>query len=128
MATKKSSFKPSQSVPSSFRGFINVFLTDEARQYIKSKPFDDDVFAQELFRSIQEGYKFTFSADDYNHAYQVIGTRQDKDHPDFGILLSGRGSTPVKAFKQWLYLCRDVVGDSSWSEYLTSKTPEELDD
>jgi len=125
---KKSASTPPSTPSQGFRGFINVNLTDDAKSFIKERPFSDETFANSLFQEIENGYKFTFSYDDYSHCYQCIGTRQQKEHVDFGILLSGRGSTPAKAFKQWLYIVREVIGENDWAAYQTAGNRFEIDD
>jgi hypothetical protein len=127
MANKKIS-KPTPPSNPSFRGFLNLTLTPDDKFTIKGTVYDESLFFADLDRWIDDGYKFTFSRDDYNHAYQVIGTRQDKEHPDYGILLAGRGSTPIKSFKQWIYIVTALIGDSSWSDCLDQKPSTEIDD
>ena len=128
MPTKKPS-KPSQSASNpSFRGFINIPLTEDLKSFIKNKPFSDAVFVQVLLEMTSYGFKFTLSHDDYQHCFQCIGTRQDKEHPDYGILLTGRGSTPAKAFKQWHFIATEIIGETPWSEMLKPPQAGEYDD
>jgi len=128
MPTKKTPKPQTQSVNNGFRGFINIYLTEDLKATIKSKPFSPDTFEEFLHQKHQDGFKFTFSYDDYQHCYQVIGTKQDKDDPDFGILLTGRGSSPSKAFKQWLFMQTEIIGETPWSEMLKPSNPGEYDD
>lgn len=127
MAAKKSS-KPTTTSSNGFRGFINIPLDAATKDFIKARPFSDEVFVQSLYDMHYKGFKFTFSHDDYQHCFQCIGARQDKDHPDYGILLTGRGSSPAKAYKQWLFMVTEIIGESSWTEMLKPSVPEEYDD
>lgn len=127
MATKKAK-TPSPTSNPNFRGFLNVSLTDEDKAILKSTKYDMAEWSADIDKWIENGFKYTFSHDDYNHCFQVIGQRSDKDHEDFGIMLSGRGSTAVKAFKQWVYIQTRLIGDSSWTENLKPIPRYELDD
>jgi hypothetical protein len=88
----------------------------------------DEMFVQSMFQKIEEGFKFTFSYDDYSHCYQCIGTPQRKEHTDYGVLLSGRGSTVVKAYKQWLFMVDEVIGGATWESMLNRMGVDEIDD
>jgi len=127
MASKKTKASPAQQNPN-FRGFINVNLTEDLKRFIKSQPFSADTFEANLWEYIQIGYKFTFSFDDYQHCYQCIGTHQDKEHADYGILLTGRGSSPMKAFKQWMFVVTEIIGERSWGDMLAPQAPDDYDD
>lgn len=128
MAQPKRTKTPVRNDNPAFRGFINIPLTDDLKKFIKDKPFSDAVFVQTLLEQSSYGFKFTFSHDDYQHCFQCIGTRQDKEHPDYGILLTGRGSSPAKAFKQWLFMSTEIIGETPWSEMLKPPSPDEYDD
>lgn len=128
MSTPKKAKKPATSTPSNYRGFLNINLNDEDKAIIKSTKYDLAEWVVDLDKWIDNGFKFTFSADDYNHCFQVIAARQDPDHEDAGILLAARGSTAIKAFKQWIYIQTRLIGDSSWTENLKPKQGYEIDD
>lgn len=111
-----------------FKGFLNLNLTEEDKAIIKGTAYDNSSYASDLEKWVDSGFKFTFSADDYNHCFQVIGTKQDKDHKDYGIMLAGRGSTPIKAFKQWVYIQTRLIQDTDWVDLLDNATKFEIDD
>lgn len=125
---KKSASKPATSTPPLSRGFLNINLTDEDKAIIKSTAYDTAEWSSDIDKWIDNGFKFNFSYDDYSHCFQVIGMRSDKEHRDYGILLTGRGSTAIKAFRQWLYIQTRLVGELYWSEILETKKPQEIDD
>lgn len=127
MPAKPKKVTPKAASPN-FRGFLNIDLTDEDRAIIKSTKYDGEEWRVDLDKWIDNGFKFTFSYDEYNHCFQVIAARSDKQHRDAGILLSGRGSTAVKAFKQWIYIQTRLIGETDWTELLESGTPHEIDD
>jgi len=128
MNAKKTPKPKTQAVNNGFRGFVNIPLTDDLKNFIKSRPFSETTFAETLMEYHYIGYKFTFSHDDYQHCFQCIGTRQDKEHVDYGILLTGRGSSPMKAFKQWLFMVTEIIGETSWTDMLKPPAPDEYDD
>ena len=128
MATKKSTKKPANNPSNGFKGFININLTDDDKATIKATSLTPEQLMDLLDGFIDDGYKFTFSYDDYSRCYQCIGTHKDSEHPDYGVLLSGRGSTTLKAFKQWWYMVSNMIGESDWSDWLKPNTRYEIDD
>jgi len=125
--------KPTSKTPTSnsnpnYRGFVNVVLTQEEKAEIKEAHTDPVRFWQTLDGYIDDGFKFTFSYDDYSRCWQVVGQRSDKDHVDYGLLMSGRGSSALKAFKQWCYIQGRKVGDSTWTEFSGTSSQFEIDD
>lgn len=111
-----------------FKGFLNVTLSDFDKQTIKASPFTADDFQSSLDRYTDSGFKLTFSRDTYNDCFQVIGTVADREHGDFGILLAGRGSTCMKALKQWMYIVEQLIGESTWAENMLPPKRLDLDD
>lgn len=125
---KQSRSKAKSNPPPAFRGFLNIVLVDAERSHIKSLEFPDDMFIHRLEKLISNGYKVAFQDDDYNHSTMVICSHSDKEHEDYGILLSARGSTAVKALKQLIYMLEVRIADSSWTSMLDSSTVAEIDD
>jgi len=120
--------KPSSSVNPNFRGFINYDMSDFDKAEVKKHDFTEIDFVSWLAKVNDGGFKVTFQYDDYNHCFICIGAYADKTHPDYGILLSGRGSSPLKAFKQWVYIRDSVIGDDDWSAWLDRGKTIEIDD
>lgn len=110
-----------------FKGFVNVAVTDDLKATIKAIPFEDGQFVDQLFRLIDKGYSVKFSFDDYNRCFQAVMTGSAKDHSDYGVFLSGRGSRPEKAFKQMSYFFHEVCG-SELLPNLIDKPDGEYDD
>lgn len=127
MASKPAKKKTTPTNPT-FRGFLNIDLTDEDRSIIKSTKYDSAEWLVDLDKWVDSGFKFTFGYDDYNHCFQCIGTRSDKEHEDYGILLTGRGSTAVKSFKQWIYIQTRLIQDATWTSLLDVGTSKDIDD
>jgi len=128
LSTKKTTKKPTNSAPSPFKGFINFNLNEDDKATIKATTLTSDEFVALLDQFADDGFKLTLSYDDYSQCYQCIGTRKDTEHPDYGVMLTGRGSTAMKAFKQWWYIVVNLIGESSWVDWLKPNTRYEIDD
>lgn len=123
MASKKAK---SYSNPN-FKGFVNVPLDDHLKGVIKAQVFEPDDFASWLAKLVDDGYKLTFSTDSYNNASQCAITHPDESHQNFGYFLVGRGSSPLKAFKQALYFHSTIL-EGNWSLFAKPLGKEEIDD
>ena len=123
MATKK----PKKILNPDFRGFVNIQVTEELKKFLKAMEFSEGAFVNGLFKLINEGYSVKFSYDDYNHCFQAVMTGQAKEHADYGVFLSGRGSTPEKAFKQMSYFFFEICGQEL-APNLIDKPDGEYDD
>lgn len=106
--------------------FVNYNLTDTERKKLKSQAFSSDDAFSALVKLIEENYKVTFSEDKFHKCFAcfVIPTNPGGDNS--GYILSARGSTPDKAFKQACYLHWQKF-DRIWSSWRGEGT-EELDD
>jgi len=103
--------------------WINYSLSDEQKQEIKSQQFD---FETALVRLTEEDMKVTISYDDYNTCYSCFLIPKKPESTNFGCILSGRGSTPVKAVKQACYLHWNIF-EADWTDGRLSKK-EVIDD
>lgn len=107
--------------------FINWSLSVEQKQEIKAWSPDGEELDDLLTEIIQENCKVTFGYDDFGQSYTCSLVPQAKHKTNFGFILVGRGSTPVKAFKQSVYIHKSIfAGD--WSTYSKGSRTEELDD
>lgn len=120
--------KPASSPNPSFRGFLNVNLTDEDKATVKSTAYDGAAWSSDLDKWCDSGFKFTFSYDDFRRSFMCIGARTDKMHEDYGILMTGHGSTAIKAFKQWVYIQTRILNGGSWTLAMDKREPDEIDD
>lgn len=110
-----------------FKGFVNYSLDPSEKASLKAKPFTTEDFSTWLHRHTEAGYKFTFTWQEGQKAFQCVGTHTDEKHGNFGIFLSGRGSSPDKAFKQWLYIHTEVCAEN-WPDFLEVNRDGEIDD
>lgn len=107
--------------------FINWSLTIEQKQDCKQFLITDGDYDEALLVIIQAGYKVTTSYDEYRDCFtaSIVPAQNGKNNQ--GYILTGKGSTPLKAIRQALYIHYRIM-DEDWASYSTAKTVEELDD
>lgn len=103
--------------------WVNYTLSADQKADLKSQTFD---FDNALLRLTEEGMKVTIAYDDFNECYSCYLIPKSPDHANAGCILSGRGSTPIKAVKQAAYIHWNIF-DGDWSDARQSRR-EELDD
>lgn len=103
--------------------WVNYSLSDEQKQELKSQVFDFDTA---LTRLTEEDMKVTISYDSYNECYSCFLIPKNPESVNYGAILSGRGSTPIKAVKQAAYLHWQIF-EGNWSDGRLSKK-EVIDD
>lgn len=92
--------------------WVNYNLSDEQKAELKAQKFDLD---DALVRLTEEDLKVTISYDSYNACYACFLIPKNQDDPNFGAILSGRGSTPAKSVKQACYIHWNIF-DRNWSD------------
>ena len=103
--------------------WVNYTLSADQKAELKSQTFD---FDNALLRLTEEGMKVTIAYDDFNECYSCYLIPKSPDHTNAGCILSGRGSTPIKAVKQAAYIHWNIF-DGNWSDARQSRR-DELDD
>lgn len=121
----KSSTKSSKQ-PFAASEFINFPLSAEQKKEIKSWQPTFEEIDDDLLKLTQAGYRVTLKWDDRSEAYACWINPVGEEHPNIGLTLSGRGSSPLKALKQALYI--DRLFDGDWAGNYKSFKEEELDD
>lgn len=93
--------------------FLDYPLSDAERAHIKAAPLDADRFMDTLDKFLVQGYAVRLVRDDRNAcaACQVYAPREGS--PNSGYALVGRGSTGLKAIKQFLYITAAL--DDNWA-------------
>lgn len=87
-----------------------------------------EIRSDEILTSLCEaGYKISVKLGGRGDGYTCIVAPADPDHQDSGWMLSGRGSTPLKAIKQACYR-HFVLYDGVWPKYDVNAGPEQFDD
>lgn len=101
--------------------FVNYSLSQEQKRFLKAQQVDYD---NELLRVIERDIKVTFSYDSFNECFSCffIPTGENENK---GLILAGRGSTPLKSFKQALFI--DSLFEGVWSAARPPRR-EEIDD
>lgn len=106
--------------------FINYNLSKAEKASIKAWEFPQEVYEDLMVKLTQGNYKITTSYDAYSESYQafLIPTKDNPQHQ--GFILAGRGSTPIKAFKQACWIHYKLLKED-WSLYQRPGTME-IDD
>ncbi len=107
--------------------FVNWSLTDDQKKTLKATPFNLADLDNALIGLTQGGYKLTVSFDTYRECYTASLVPQGENNPNKGYILTGKGSTPLKATKQVLYIHYEIM-DGDWAAYSTGSAREEIDD
>ncbi len=107
--------------------FIPRELTAEEQKLCKDWGVDAEHLASELGKLNEVGYKVTFRWDDFNECY-ACWFLPPKDHRDnAGLILTGRGSSALKAFKQALYK-HTALFDEIWPRGGDRRGGQDIDD
>lgn len=115
----KSGFEPAQ--------FINVPLSPEQKAEIKAWLNSLEELDDALLKTCDSGYKVTIRYDDRNECFAAWIAPIDPGHANSGFILSGRGSTPLKAFKQAYYIHAHLF-EGDWAGNYKDFREGEIDD
>lgn len=88
--------------------FLNIPLTDEDKAAIKATPIHVEGLDTSLESMLRDGYKISLKLDTYNDCYACYVLSPEKPGQDNQIL-TGRGTTPLKAVRQALYIHRIIL-------------------
>jgi len=107
--------------------FVNWSLSAEQKASCKEWLLKQGEMDNAISTLIEAGYKVTVSWDKYRACFtsSVVPTADAKSNQ--GYILTGKGSTPLKATKQALYIHYHIMGEE-WASYSTATNAEELDD
>lgn len=106
--------------------FINFPLSAEQKREIKAWHPDIEEIDNLLLRLEESGYRISHRYDDRNECHACWLNPVGDNHPNAGLTLSGRGSTPIKALKQALYI--HSLFDGDWAGNYKQFKEEDLDD
>jgi hypothetical protein len=107
--------------------FINYSLSAAQKSELKSLTWTLEDHDTALIRLNEGGYNVSHKYDDYGECFSCFVSPAPGNLANEGYILTGRGSTPVKAFKQACYLHWQIF-DQDWSEHYTSREKEGFDD
>jgi hypothetical protein len=107
--------------------FVQLELTDEQAKQLKATQVSaDEIFAQ-MEKMIDDGYKFTIKYDAYGDCAGVWCQAATDECANSGYILTGRGSSALKALKQLLYK-HFVLLEGSWAAHARRANSAVLDD
>lgn len=83
--------------------FVNRELTKEEAAELKEMPLWSEDWSSWFTRACDAGYSFSIRYDAYSEAFACFVSTKKEDDDNFGCILTGRGSEPLKALRQALY-------------------------
>lgn len=109
----------------------NVFIQYELDEVLSKTCKDWSVNEGELFdaieRLVDSGYTLSVKHDTYNDCPSAFLRQTEEGGPNFGYILTGRGSTARKAVKQLLFKHYTVM-EERWQEFAPRSRAIEIDD
>lgn len=106
--------------------FVNYELTKEEREALKALPAWSEDWDSWLDRASDAGYSITLKFDAFSKAFSAFMSVREVSHPNYGAILTGRGSTQLKALRQVLYK-HWALAQEEWNR-LDRGLNEEIDD
>lgn len=82
------------------KAFVRYELDAEQLRSCKLWKPSGEELDEEMYKFTDASYKISFSYDAYNKCEQVLCQTDNDSDPNADKILVGRGSTPLKAFKQ----------------------------
>ena len=107
--------------------FIQRELTPSESETCKGWDFSEEEAFSSMVRLCDQDYKITFRWDEYNHAYACWLLPPKDDEVNAGLILTGRGSSSYKAFKQAFYK-HAVLFSEQWPRGIDERGTPEIDD
>lgn len=108
--------------------FVNFELDVKLQKQCKDWAFTAQDAWDTIAKWEDSGYKFTFKYDGYSKSSAVfVSTTQETD-PNFGYILTGRGSSPFKAIKQAVFKHFVCFDSAPWEGFAERPNGVELDD
>lgn len=93
--------------------FINRELTRDEKEDLKAHEFSDSDAWLAMDKYCEE-YKFTLRYDERGACYSCFMQPTGVEHINTGLILTGRGSSLVKALKQTLYKHERLAFEQDW--------------
>ncbi len=118
-AAQRAKFRPQSE-------FVRFTLSDDDKTVIKQSAFTSKDLEDAVEEITQAGYKVTFRWDEFADCQGCWMIAPEKDNDNSGLILAGRGSTALKAFKQ-AYWLHTVQYKEVWP-HPTGTSKQELDD
>lgn len=106
--------------------FVNYSLSAQEKDQCKLWCPTLDELDTELYAVCRDLFKVTVKYDAYSDGYAAWLVPHNTNTELAGMILSGRGSTPIKAVRQVLFLHNMMGGD--WGSYAVTKKEFSFDD
>jgi len=107
--------------------FVLYELNKDQTAECKSQPNDAETLFGAMEAMITDGYAFSLKTDSYSGGIGCWVRHTDPDHANGGLILSGRGSTALKALKQVLFK-HHICMAGLWTEYAERRDSDFIDD
>jgi hypothetical protein len=107
--------------------FVNLELSDEQRLALKAQVLDLGDCDDALLKLNEAGYGLKLKWDAYSESFAAFLQTDDEADENYGFILTGRGSTPLKALKQILYKYYVICEGEFW-KFAKKPSKAELDD
>lgn len=106
--------------------FVQYELDEVQRVSCRGWDLDGEDLWLEVLSLLDGGYTISVRNEAASTAYACFVTVRGNDaHPNAGLILAGRGSTPAKAVKQAIFKHKAI--DASWLQFAERRT-EVIDD
>lgn len=107
--------------------FVNWSLSAEEKSACKAWELSLEDYDNALISLIEAGYKITSSYDNFRHCHTCSLVATESAKQNNGYILTGKGSTPLKAIKQALYIHFHIMSED-WAAYSTATPQDIIDD
>lgn len=107
--------------------FVQLELDDKQKKACKEFLRTIEEMEQAVDAMTADGYRISMKWDDYSRAQAAYIQHSDPEHVNGGLILSGRGSTPLRALRQALYK-HAMICKGTWPRTTVSPTGEVFDD
>lgn len=107
--------------------FIQYELDKNATAALKKSVVSGDDLFVTYQRLEEQGYAVSLKFDEYGQCSAAFLRQTAQDGPNWGYVLTGRGSTPLKALKQLFYKHFEVMGEL-WEQFDTTPKRADIDD
>lgn len=97
--------------------WVDISLSVAESKAMKEAYAQGDKLSDDLERIIDSGYKITLSADTYNECFACYIIPKDEKNPNFGMILTARGSDIWKAARGALFRHYVLFQGDKWTDH-----------
>lgn len=107
--------------------WVDPQLSEQEKRELKEKPFDLSAYEDCLLALTEQDYSIKLQFDVYSRCFVCHVVPKGEKHINKGMILSGRGSTALKALKQAYFKHHRFFDGGSWGDG-GQMTGESIDD